>query len=159
MRDYYRDRDRMKGDSCPLMMGQEDFGPAPYALDMTQAVCENQNFRTALWTGEHLQVTLMCIPPGGEIGLEVHPDTDQMLRVETGRGLVRMGSCRDRVQYQEWVGAGEAIFVPAGTWHNLLNRGCCPMKLYSVYAPPHHPHGTVHRTKAEAEQAEQAEQH
>lgn len=133
---------------------ETDHGPEPYVTNIEQATCRNNNFRTALWTGEYLQLTLMSIPAGGEIGLEIHPDTDQFLRLEDGSGIVRMGHCRDNPDFQRRVGAGDAVFVPAGTWHNIVNTGRCPIKLYSVYAPPHHPHGTVHRTKADSDAAE-----
>ncbi len=125
----------------------KDFGPEPFSVNIEQATCKNQNFRTTLWTGCHLQLTLMCIPEGGEIGLEKHPDTDQFLRLEAGQGIVKMGSCKDNMNFQKHISAGDSIFVPADTFHNIINTGCCPLKLYSIYAPPKHPHGTVHETK------------
>lgn len=131
-----------------------DFGPDPFVTNIRRASLENCNFRTALWTGKHLQVTLMCIPPRGEIGLEIHPDTDQFLCIEDGCGCVMMGCSRDRLDYQVNINRDCAVCVPAGTWHNIVNTGRCPLKLYSIYAPPHHPHGTVQRTKAEADAAE-----
>ena len=131
-----------------------DYGGEPLAINMDRAAKNNPNYRTVLWTGKYLQVTLMSIPAGGDIGLEMHPDTDQFLRVESGRGLVVMGPCRERPTVRERVGAGDAVIVSAGTWHDLVNTGGVPLKLYSIYAPPHHPFGTVHRTKEEAEQAE-----
>ncbi|MCI6979607.1 MAG: cupin domain-containing protein [Eubacteriales bacterium] len=91
----------------------------------------------------------MSIIPCGEIGAEIHPDTDQFIRVEEGEALVRMGDCREKLDFQCRLSAGEAIFVPSGTWHNVLNAGKCPLKLSSVYAPPHHPAGSIHRTKAD----------
>ena len=124
-----------------------DYGPEPFTLDIDQATMRNSNFRTTKWTGSHLQLTLMSIPPCGEIGLESHPHVDQFLRIEDGCGIVKMGSSRDRLNYQREVGSGFAIFIPAGTWHNLINTGNRPIKLYSIYAPPNHPHGTVHETK------------
>jgi len=96
----------------------------------------------------------MTIPSGGEIGLEVHSDTDQFLRIESGRGMAVMGPKKDRLNFQCSVSDGSAIFVPAGTWHNILNTSCSAMKLYTIYAPPHHPHGTIHKTKCEADKAE-----
>ena len=114
-----------------------DFGPKPFATDINKATKANKNYRTALWTGEHLQLTLMSIPPGGEIGLENHPDTDQFLRVESGRGMALMGSDESASDYQYTIGDDFAVFVPAGTWHNVINTGLCPMKLYSIYAPPY----------------------
>ncbi|SBW08822.1 Cupin domain protein [uncultured Eubacteriales bacterium] len=131
-----------------------DFGPQPYVTDVNAAARGNPFFRTALWTGSHLQLTLMSIPAGGEIGVEIHPDTDQYIRVEAGMGLVKMGRCENQLTAQRQIWQNDAIFVPAGQWHNIVNVGVCPLKLSSVYAPPHHPHGTVHRTKEEAEAAE-----
>lgn len=134
----------------------QDYGPQPFTIDIEDAAEENTNYRNALWTGRHLQLTLMSIPVGGDIGLEMHPNTDQFLRIEDGHGVVRMGSSQDSVQLQRRVEDGDVILVPAGTWHNLINTGNEPLKLYSIYAPPEHPHGTVHRTKAEAMAAEAA---
>lgn len=131
-----------------------DNGPEPFTLNISRAAEQNGTFRTTVWTGEHLQVTLMCIPAGGEVGLEMHPRTDQFIRVETGRGLVQMGNSRDDLGFQRIVCDGYAILIPAGKWHNLLNTGRCPLKLYSIYAPPHHPQGTVHLTKADSDAAE-----
>ena len=114
----------------------------------------NRNFRSALWTGQHLQVTLMSIEPGQSIGLEVHPMTDQFLHIQQGRGLVEMGSSRESLSFRRCAVAGDAVLVPAGTWHNLTNTGRIPLKLFSIYAPPAHPAGTIHRTKEEAEEVE-----
>lgn len=131
-----------------------DYGPEPFVTNIHNATMQNKNFRTALWTGTHLQLTLMSIPVGGDIGLEVHPHLDQFLRIESGRGLVKMGSSQDRLSYQKNICDGYAIFIPAGMWHNLINTGSRPIKLYSIYAPPEHPHGTIHETQAIAEAAE-----
>ena len=128
-----------------------DFGPEPFVVNIARATQQNPFYRRTLWTGCHLQLTLMCIPPCGEIGLEVHPDNDQFLRLEEGQGIVMMGACRERLNFQRPVCQDDAIFVPAGTWHNVVNTGRTPLKLYAIYAPPHHPHGTVHRTKAESD--------
>ena len=119
-----------------------------------KAVLHNDTFRTALWTGSHLQLTLMSIPVGGEIGLEVHPNVDQFLRVEDGQGLVQMGERKDWLNFRQPVYDDFAIFIPAGTWHNVTNTGNKPLKLYSIYAPPNHPWGTMHQTKEAAEAAE-----
>ena len=128
-----------------------DFGPMPYATDIDQATVHNDNYRTALWTGPHLQVTLMSIPPGEDIGLEVHRDHDQFLRIEEGSGLAQMGNTRENLWYRQQIFKDWAVFVPAGTWHNIINTGKVPLKLYSIYAPPEHPWGTIHQTKAIAE--------
>lgn len=128
----------------------KDYGAKPFVININAAARQNNNYRTALWTGKHLQLTLMCINPGEDIGLEMHPDVDQFLRIEQGHGLVQMGKSKDHLNYQWTVFDDSAIFVPAGTWHNVTNIGNVPLKLYSIYAPPNHPFGTVHHTKAEA---------
>lgn len=128
-----------------------DYGPQPYVVDIERATVQNDTYRTALWTGNHLQLTLMSIGVGDDIGLEVHPDVDQFLRIEEGQGLTKMGSTRDNLSYQANVTDGYAVFIPAGTWHNLINTGYTPLKLYSIYAPPNHPWGTVQKTKQDAE--------
>ena len=134
--------------------GLKDFGPNPFVINIDQAAKHNQNFRTALWTGKHLQVTLMSINVGEDIGLEIHPHHDQFLRIEEGDGIVQMGKRKDRLNFRHRVHDNFAIFVPAGTWHNVTNTGNKPLKLYSIYAPPQHPFGTVHKTKAAAMAAE-----
>lgn len=131
-----------------------DFGPEPFVTDIRAATLRNCTFRTALWTGKCLQLTLMCIPVGGEIGLESHPNLDQFLRLEDGSGIAMMGQCKDKLGYRRKVCSGSAIIIPAGTWHNVVNTGNRPIKLYSIYAPPEHPRGTIHCTKAEADAAE-----
>ena len=98
-------------------------------------------------------MTLMSIPVCGEIGVEMHDDVDQFIRIESGRAKVYMGACRGNLCEMACVDDSDAILIPAGTWHNVVNVGRCPLKLYSVYAPPQHPMDTVHRTKADAERA------
>ncbi|TMU87285.1 cupin domain-containing protein [Bacillus sp. BHET2] len=132
----------------------QDYGPAPYVVNIDEATVENNTYRTAIWTGKHLQVTLMSIPPGEDIGLEIHPYLDQFLRLEQGQGTVQMGHQQDQLTFQREVSQDDAIMIPAGTWHNVINTGNTPIKLYSIYAPPQHPAGTVHKTKADAEAAE-----
>ncbi|PYZ99234.1 cupin [Alteribacter lacisalsi] len=136
---------------------QDDYGTGPYVVDIEQATLDNDNFRRALWTGDHLQLTLMSIEPGDDIGLEVHEEDDQFLRIEDGQGIVQMGLDETNLDYQEEVFPDYAIFVPAGMYHNVINTGDRPMKIYSIYAPPHHPFGTIHETKADAEAAEAGE--
>lgn len=113
-----------------------DHGPNPYVVNIEKATEQNTNFRTALWTGNYLQLTVMSINPRDDIGLELHSDHDQFLRIEEGQGLVLMGDSKDNLYFQEKVYDGYVIFVPAGKWHNLINTGCTPIKLYSIYAPP-----------------------
>lgn len=128
-----------------------DHGKEPLVVNINQAARQNNTFRTAIWTGDNLQVTLMSINVGEDIGLEVHPDVDQFLRIEEGQGFVQMGKSRDQLNFVRHVHDDSAIMVPAGMWHNLTNTGNIPLKLYTIYAPPEHPFGTVHRTKADAE--------
>ncbi|MEK3806024.1 cupin domain-containing protein [Bacillus sp. FSL H8-0547] len=132
-----------------------DYGAEPFVVNINEATLQNNTFRTALWTGTHLQLTLMSINPGEDIGLEMHPDVDQFLRVEEGQGIVQMGKSKDQLPFVRNVYDDSAIFIPAGTWHNVTNTGKSPLKLYSIYAPPNHPFGTVHETKAAAEAAEE----
>lgn len=128
-----------------------DYGPYPFVINIEEATRRNDYFRLALWTGTYFQLTLMSINVDDDIGLEMHSDVDQFIRIEQGQGLVMMGNSRDCLTFQRRVRDGYVIFIPAGTWHNLVNTGNVPIKLYSIYAPPEHPHGTVHRTKEEAE--------
>lgn len=132
-------------------MTASDHGPHPYVVNIEDETLSNTNYRTTLWTGKHMQMTVMAIAPGDDIGLEVHEDHDQFLRVEQGRGRVQMGPAEDRLEFDEEVGDDWVILVPAGSWHNVTNIGDEPLKVYSIYAPPEHEHGTVHATKAESD--------
>jgi len=132
----------------------KDYGAEPTVLDIDAYTLSNDNFRIALWTGTSLQLTLMSVPVGGEVGLEQHNDLDQFLRIEEGTATVLMGNTEDELNFTQAVGKDFAIFVPAGKWHNIINTGDAPLKLYSIYAPVEHPHGTVHKTQEEAEEAE-----
>ncbi|WP_108025385.1 cupin domain-containing protein [Melghirimyces profundicolus] len=132
-----------------------DYGRKPFVVNINKAAKQNNTFRTALWTGDHLQVTVMSIDVGDDIGLEIHPTVDQFLRIEEGQGLVQMGDRKDQLDFEAEVYDDYAIMVPAGTWHNLINTGDTPLKLYSIYAPPEHPFGTVHKTKADAMKTEE----
>ncbi len=128
-----------------------DFGPRPLVFNIANATNINQNFRTTLWTGTYMQLTLMSIPVCGEIGVEMHPDVDQFIRIEGGLAKVFMGGERNALKEQTTVDGNYAIIIPAGTWHNIVNVGKRPLKLYSLYAPPNHPFGTVHKTKEDAQ--------
>ena len=139
---------------CSCGTNETDQGSAPFVANIMCEARRNHNFRTAAWTGNHLQMTLMCIPGCGEIGVEMHPHTDQFIRVEEGQALICMGCCREELNTKCRLGAGDAVFVPEGTWHNVFNTGNGLLKLSSLYAPPQHPRGTVHRTKADAENGE-----
>ncbi len=131
----------------------QDHGPNPYVVNVEELTLQNENFRTAAWTGNNLQMTLMTIQPGEDIGLEVHEDHDQFLRIEQGTARVEMGPTE--TELEQWSAEDDyAIFVPAGMWHNIINTGDDALKLYSIYAPAEHAHGTIHETKAIADAAE-----
>jgi mannose-6-phosphate isomerase-like protein (cupin superfamily) len=109
--------------------------------DRTEA---NQDFRHVAFTGPYLQLVLMNLRPGEDIGEETHPDTDQFFRVEEGKGEVWINDVRTPIDDDM------AIVIPAGVRHNIVNTGHKPLKVYTIYAPPHHADGTVHHTKADA---------
>lgn len=151
-------------DPIPQMGGNQgvplkEYGPNPFTININEASKRNNNYRTALWTGKHLQVTLMNINVGEDIGLEMHPNVDQFLRIEQGQGVVRMGKTKENLTFQRNVMDDSAIMIPAGTWHNLINTGPIPLKLYSIYAPPNHPPGTIDVTKADAMAREEMSGH
>jgi mannose-6-phosphate isomerase-like protein (cupin superfamily) len=131
-----------------------DNGPEPYVADLAELTRVNPNFRTAIWTGHLLQLTVMNIPAKGEVGLEIHEDTDQFLYVVEGTAKVFIGAERDKLCFRRVAKPGSGIFIPAGHWHNIVNKSAQPLKMFSVYAPPHHPHGTIHETKDIADAAE-----
>jgi mannose-6-phosphate isomerase-like protein (cupin superfamily) len=125
--------------------------------DIETATLGNETFRTVVFTAEHMQLTVMRLSPREDIGKERHPDVDQFIRVEEGQALVELGQAEDNVDevhnlFDDW-----AVVIPAGIWHNVINTGTGELKLYSLYSPPEHPDGTVHRTKADAEAAEHTE--
>lgn len=133
-----------------------DIGPRPNAFDIEAATSENENYRTVAWTGRYLQVTLMTIPVGESIGLESHPATDQFLRLDAGRGKAVMGPAKDRLDFEQDVADGWSIQVPAGTWHDVINTGEEPLRLYTVYAPSHHAAGVVQPSSEDAKRDEAA---
>ena len=135
-----------------------DYGPSPLVLDVEAATLNNTNFRMTLWTGKELQVALMSIPVGGEIGLEQHICGDQFIRIEEGKAQVLMGDSKESLTFNKTAEDDFAIFIPAGQWHIIINIGDKPLKIYSIYAPVEHPHSTIHKTFEEAEEAE-AEHH
>ena len=128
----------------------EDIGPEPQSFDLEKATRENTNYRSVAWSGRYLQVTLMSIPVGSDIGLEVHPETDQFLRLDAGRGRVQIGAAKDQLTFDEEVSDGWCILIPAGSWHNVTNIGEEPMQLYAIYAPAHHKPGKIHKTASDA---------
>lgn len=134
-----------------------DYGTKPFVFNINKGSKQNNTFRTAIWTGKHLQVTLMSIKVGEDIGLEAHPNVDQFLRIEEGIGFVQMGDSANNLYFQREVYKDDAIVVAAGSWHNLTNIGNVPLKVYSIYAPPEHPFQTVHMTREDAMAAEENE--
>lgn len=130
-----------------MSLDLRDYGKDPFVINIEEATLQNNNFRTALWTGEKLQVTLMSIPVGGDIGGEVHTKEDQFLRIEQGKARVIMGESEENITFEKEVGHDDVILVPKGLYHNVINIGEEDMKIYSIYGPAHHDHGTVHETQ------------
>jgi mannose-6-phosphate isomerase-like protein (cupin superfamily) len=124
---------------------------APFVGDIVALAKQNPYFREVVSTGPHAQVVVMTIPPGGEIGEEVHDDVDQVLVVIDGEGFAVLGGRRSMLS------PGRLVHVPAGTRHNVVNEGPVDLKLYTVYTAPKHAPGTIHRTKAEADSEEAAD--
>jgi len=121
-----------------------------YVGSIEKATLNNNYFRQVLFTGKHSQLVVMCLQPGEEIGKEVHPNVDQFFRIENGNSKFIFSEKEEHL-----VGDGDAVVVTAGTYHNVINMSSVkPLKLYTIYSPPVHPDGTVHKTKAEAEAAE-----
>ena len=133
---------------------EKDLTQKSTLINIHDETMANTNFRKEIWTGEYLQVTVMSIPVGGEIGLEMHDNLDQFIRVEGGCAKVYMGACKQQVRLVGKINADYAVVIPAGTFHNIINACSCPLKVYSVYAPPKHPRGTVHKTKLDADISE-----
>lgn len=118
-----------------------DQGPNPFVIDVNKAAKQNDKFRAVLWTGTYLQVILMNIPIKGKIGMQINPNHDQLLRVEDGHGLLQLGSDKFSMYAQYVLFDDYTVFVPAGTWHNIINIGTVPLKISSTYAPPNYPWG------------------
>jgi len=131
----------------------KDYGKHPWVVNIEDLTVNNENFRTTKWTGQNLQMTVMSIKPGGEIGIEKHDKGDQFIRVEKGNARVVMGASKDKMTFDKKVSDDWAIFIPAGFWHNIINEGDEPLKVYVIYAPPEHPAGTLHKTFKESEAA------
>ena len=123
-----------------------------YVDNIEKRTKENDDFRRVLYTGKHMQLVLMTLQPGEDIGEEVHDDVDQFFRIEKGKGAVEIDGVAHAVEDDD------AIIVPAGARHNVINSGEKPLKLYTLYAPPEHKDGVVQATKAEAEARHEAEQ-
>lgn len=124
-----------------------------YSVNLEQETLENDNFRKVLYTTDKTQLVLMTLQSGEEIGLETHDEHDQFIRVEAGVGKAVIGG-------EEFsLSDGVAVVIPAGNAHNILNIGDEPMRLYTLYSPPEHPAGTIHATKAEADEYEETHHH
>ncbi len=126
-----------------------------YTVAIEKMTLKNNYFRKVLFTGKHAQLVVMCLKPGEEIGNEVHKKVDQFFRIEQGKAIFIF---KGREKHP--VKNGDAVIVPAGTFHNVINASkTAKLKLYTLYSPPNHPDKTVHRTKAEAERAEAKKHH
>jgi mannose-6-phosphate isomerase-like protein (cupin superfamily) len=123
--------------------------------DIEKITNANTTFRTVVHTGEHLQLTVMSLAVGENIGWEMHDNLDQFLRIESGTGTVKLVRSADDVAEEHAVSDDWAAIIPAGIWHDVVNEGDSELKLYSIYTPPDHPPGTVHVTKADAEHDEE----
>lgn len=124
-----------------------------YIRSIEKETEKNNYFRRVLFTGKHEQLVVMCLKPREEIGNEVHPKVDQFFRIEQGEAEFILNNGKDR----HVAGSGFAVIVPAGTWHNVMNVSKTKkLKIYTIYSPPNHPPGTIHKTKGEAERAEKA---
>lgn len=121
-----------------------------YVGPIEKTTLKNGYFRQVLFTGRYSQLVVMCLQPNEEIGNEVHSDVDQFFRIEEGKAKFVFNNKEEHL-----VGDGDAVVVPAGTYHNVINASSTdPLRLYTIYTPPEHPDGTVHKTKAEADAAE-----
>lgn len=132
----------------------EDVGPKQSVFNLEEATRKNSDYRQVAWSGKYLQVTLMSIKPGDSIGLEAHPQNDQFLRLDQGKGKCVMGPSKDNLNFEQEVTDGWGICVPAGIWHDVINTGDEDMRLYAIYAPVHHAPGIIQATADEAEKDE-----
>jgi mannose-6-phosphate isomerase-like protein (cupin superfamily) len=119
-----------------------------YIENIEEMAEENHNFRRVLYTGKHLQLVLMSLKVGEDIGEEIHMNNDQFFRVEKGKGEIIIDGVNQKIK------SDDAIVVPAGARHNVINTGDKPLRLYALYGPPNHADGTLHATKADAEASE-----
>lgn len=128
-----------------------DNGKIPYVVNVPQMAIQNSNYRKVIWTGDHLQMTLMNIPSYSDIGAEIHTDNDQFIRIEHGMAILETGMNRNQMNNRKKLYPGDGVCIPAGTWHNVINASSMPLKLSSFYAPPHHQAGASQRTKMDVE--------
>jgi len=124
-----------------------DYGPNPYVASIEEITRNNPNFREAVWTGDNLQLVVMTIPQNDDIGVEIHEKDDQFLYIVEGSGTALMGDSDKNMDFSKSFQPGSGIFIPAGKWHNIVNTGLTPHKLYRDYAPPHHENRVNDKTK------------
>lgn len=129
---------------------QKDYGKQPYVTNLEDLVIKNDSYRTVIWTGNHLQGIVMSIAENDEAGVEVHKNIDQFIRIEEGQGVCRMGPNKDEFDFERAIIKDDAIFIPGNMWHNIINTGGKPLKLYTIYSVPEYAEGTIHQTKEEA---------
>ena len=154
-----RDRNNEEGEICnpygKLLPDAEkypkhikDKGNYPYIFSFGNMSRDCTAFREAFWTGEHMQLVRMNIPAGEDIGKEIHEDTDQLITVTDGKAEVLMGRGENRMSHLGELRNGDSVIIPAGHWHNIINRGSSPLKIISIYSPPHHPYGTMQKSNS-----------
>ena len=146
--EYYQSNDNSYCEKCDHKCKNEHGGDV-YTLNVVKRANKNHNFRESIWTGKYLQMTLMSISSSSDIGIEMHDDTDQYIRIEHGYALLLTGCDENLLNDRQKLCVGDAVFIPAGTWHNIVNIGRCDLKISSVYAPPHHPRCTVQKYRKE----------
>lgn len=122
----------------------------PFVIDFKELVMENDSYRKVIWTGNHIQALIMSIPENEEAGTEVHHNIDQYTRIEDGQGVCRMGPSPDEFTYERAITTNDTIFIPGNMWHNIINTGGRPLKLYTIYSIPEYAEGTIHHTREDA---------
>lgn len=123
-----------------------DYGPDPFVVNIDRAAELNTKYRTTLWTGNDLQLLLTAIPVNSDRGVQMHPSADEYTRVESGEALIQMGSDKGSLTYQARMNGNYAVVIPAGTWHNFINIGDVPLKMFSIFSNPIVPYGTDEET-------------
>jgi len=154
-----QDVNTVAADNQEAILEYKDFGPEIFVFDMEEYTLQNKSYRHALWTGTTLQLSLMSLEKGEDIGAEIHHNIEQFIRVESGKGVVMLGDSEDNMDYRVEMEDDMAVIIPAGKWHNIVNTGDEPLKLYSIYGPAEHPHGTVHKTHEEGMEAHHHHHH
>ncbi|MGM0598140.1 MAG: cupin domain-containing protein [Myxococcota bacterium] len=129
---------------------KEDMGKKPWVLNIEKSTINNDEYRHVRWTGKNMQMVLMSLKPGELIDLELHPNIDQFIRIEKGKARVLMGKKKDKLDFDKTISDDWAILIPAGYWHKIENIGSSKLKVYTLYTPPSHEKGTLHKTYKEA---------